>query len=169
MQALKVSVRQATIDDLQELFRVHQASVNGLCSAAYSVQHIETWFEGRTPEIYLPLLSHGRILVAELERQIVGFVGAEPGEIISLFVVPELAGQGIGRTLFELGLSFARESFDGPLTLLATKNSLAFYERFGFEPVEEGTFVRGQTGLQYPVVKMVKAENVSRANTERNA
>ena len=166
-----VLIRQATVDDLHELFRVHEASVHGLCGVAYSAQHIELWFEDRTPEIYRPLLTHGQILVAELEGRIVGFVGAEPGEVVSLFVIPELVGQGLGRALFELGLSFARDSFDGPITVLATKNAVAFYRRFGFEPIEEGAFVRGQIGLEYPVVKMVlNSDNIGlHADPTRNA
>jgi GNAT superfamily N-acetyltransferase len=155
MQSAVASIRQATVDDVGALFRLHQASVRGLCAAAYSAQHIDTWFEGRTPEIYLPLLRHGQILLAELETQLAGFVGAVPGEVTSLFVLPELAGQGIGKLLFHRGLSYAQQSFAGPVTVIATKNAVDFYQRWGFEPIEEGTFVRGPNHLQYPVVKMV--------------
>ncbi|MES2959503.1 MAG: GNAT family N-acetyltransferase [Pseudomonadota bacterium] len=142
---------------MDALFRVHQASVRGLCSAAYSARHIDTWFEGRTPEIYLPLLERGQILVALLEGRIQGFVGALPGEVTSLFVLPEAAGHGLGSKLFMRGLARAEAAFDGPITVISTRNAVDFYARFGFEPVEEGTFVRGQGQLEYPVVKMVRS------------
>jgi len=55
--------------------------------------------------------------------------------------------------------------------VLATKNAVAFYRRFGFEPIEEGAFVRGQIGLEYPVVKMVlNSDNIGlHADPTRNA
>jgi len=156
MHRFPVSLRAATTEDADELFEVHQTSVRGLCSSAYSAQHIEAWFEGRTPEIYRPALEGGHIWVAESETRIVGFVGAEPGEVTLLFVLPEVSGQGLGGKLFEHGLFVASAAFDGPLTVIATKNSEHFYQRYGFESVEEQAFVRGSAELHYPVVRMLQ-------------
>ena len=156
MPTLGVSFRPATIEDAGGLFEVHQASVRGLCSSAYSAEHIEAWFAGRSPAMYGPALEAGHIWVAEGQTGIVGFVGAEPGEVTLLFVLPEASGKGLGRRLFEHGLCVASAAFDGPLTVIATKNSEAFYQRHGFESVEEQAFVRGSAELHYPVVRMLR-------------
>ncbi len=154
MHATTPPIREATVDDLDEIFRVHQASVRGLCSVAYSSQHIQSWFVDRTTDIYRPVLDQGKLFVAELDQRIVGFVGALAGEVITLFVLPEVAGKGIGRALFLRGLSYAQQSFEGQVTVVATTNAVPFYKSFGFESIEEGWFVRGSEQLRYPVARM---------------
>ena len=154
MHAPAPPIREAILDDLDEIFCVHQASVRGLCSVAYSSQHIQTWFVDRTTDIYRPVLEQGKLFVAELDQRIVGFVGALVGEVITLFVLPEVAGRGIGRALFLRGLSYAQQSCEGPITVLATMNAVPFYKSFGFESIEEGWFVRGGEQLRYPVARM---------------
>ena len=44
--------------------------------------------------------------------------------------------------------------FDGPLTVVATRNSQRFYEARGFVAVEENSFVRGESKLHFAVVKV---------------
>lgn len=102
-------------------------------------------------------MQAGQLWVAEANGQIIGFVGAEPGEVTLLFVAPEVAGLSIGSTLFEFGLMRASENFQGPVTVVATRNSVSFYRRFGFNELEELSFVRGEPPLHYPVVKMVRS------------
>ena len=161
---MPISLRPATIEDAGELFEVHQASVRGLCSSAYSAQHIAAWFTGRGPEMYRPAMERGDIWVAESEAKIIGFVGAESGEVTLLFVLPQASRQGIGGKLFEHGLSVASAAFDGSLTVIATKNSEAFYQRYGFESVEEQAFIRGSAELHYPVVRMLQRSRVPRSH-----
>lgn len=115
-----------------------------------------TWFTGRSPDMYLPALQAGQLWMAETDGQVIGFVGAQPGEVTLLFVAPEAAGRSIGSRLFEFGLLRASEGLDGPLTVVATRNSVSFYRRFGFKEVEDLSFVRGEPPLHYPVVKMVR-------------
>lgn len=148
------SIRSAAVDDAPALFEVHRRAVRTLCADAYSPAHIAAWFEGRSPDMYLPWLRAGRIWLAEAEGRIVGFTGAVPGEVTLLFVSPELAGRGIGRLLLEFALARAAEGFSGPLTIIATRNATSFYESYGFTPVEDQVLTRGSPPLYYPVVKM---------------
>ena len=100
--------------------------------------------------------------MAVIQQKIVGFVGAEPGEVTLLFVLPEASGKGIGKQLFEFGLARARDASASAITVVATKNSASFYELYGFRAIEEQSFVRGSIDLAYPVVKMVQpSENAS--------
>jgi GNAT superfamily N-acetyltransferase len=153
---MPTNIRQAVQEDADEIFALHQRSVHALCASHYSSVHMAKWFSGRSADIYAPALQAGRLWVAEANGQIVGFVGAEPGEVTLLFVAPEATGRAIGRMLLEFGLSQASEDFQGPLTVVATKNSASFYRRHGFKDVEEQTFVRGEPPLHYPVVKMAR-------------
>ncbi len=138
------------------MFAVHKASVYELCAKSYSTEHIESWFEDRTPEIYSPALSAQQIWVAEQNDRVVGFVGALLGEVTLLFVVPRAVGQGIGSALFEHGLSVAQGASSAPVVVVATKNSESFYSVYGFVAIEEQWFERGAKSLRYPVVKMLR-------------
>lgn len=150
----RLAWRPADARDLDALFEVHQASVRQLCAGAYSAQHIEQWFEGRSPQIYQPLLEQGNLWLAHVRERAVGFVGTTPGEIVSLFVAPDWAGQGLGRELLHRGLADAARQHPGPITAVATLNAVGFYARHGFKRVDEGHFTRGADRLAYPVVEM---------------
>jgi len=150
------AIRKAVPRDAEAMFAVHQASVHALCAKAYSAEHMASWFEGRTPEIYTPALAAEQIWVAEQDGSIVGFVGARPGEITLLFVLPQAAGQGIGSGLFEQGLSMAEGPSSAPVTVVATRNSASFYAAHGFVAVGEQWFERGARSLRYPMVEMFR-------------
>lgn len=150
-----IRIRQAETQDAGAIFLVHKASVHGLCAQWYSSEHMAAWFKDRTPEIYLPALAAQQIWVAESQGSIVGFVGAQPGEVTLLFVLPKVAGQGIGSALFAQGLSMAQGTAGSPVVVVATKNSESFYSAHGCVAVEQQWFERGPEGLRYPVVKML--------------
>jgi len=128
-----------------------------------------TWFSGRSADMYLPALQAGQLWVAQANGHIIGFVGAEPGEVTLLFVAPEAAGLSIGSMLFEFGLARAAENFQGPLSVIATGNSVSFYRRFGFNDVEKLSFVRGEPELHYPVVRMVRNPIASAPSPQTDA
>lgn len=163
MAPVPAGIRRATTDDAEELFAVHQRSVRALCAADYPAEQIAAWFTGRSPVMYARPIAAGQMWVAERGGRLLGFVGAEPGEVTLLFVAPEAAGQGVGRRLFEFALAVASHDFDEALTVVATKNSAAFYARFGFVAVEEQAFIRGEPPLHYPVVKMLRGTDSPRA------
>lgn len=151
-------IRSAAIPDAQAIFDAHKDSVLNLCAGAYTPLQMQTWFEGRTHEVHWPAIQAGQILVAEREGRVLGFAGAVPGEVTLLFVRPEAAGSGLGGRLFRLAMAQAEVGHDGPLTVVATRNSQGFYERHGFVAVADSFFVRGAAELRYEVVNMRRGE-----------
>lgn len=148
-------IRFATAGDLDSLFQVHQRSVRTLCAASYSAEQMACWFEGRTPDMYLPIIQQGKILLAESAEGICAFAGVMIGEVVSLFVLPSHVNQGLGGLLLDLALPYAHEFPEREVSAIATQNAVHFYEGHGFICVEEGWFERGSSRLRYPVVKMV--------------
>lgn len=108
----------------------------------------------RTPATYLE--GVGRIRVAERGGRVVGYVDAVPGEITRLFLLPEAAGQGLGRALLREGLAMAQRGHAGPLRVEATLNAVPFYARFGFREVGRGHF--GGRGGDFPPLEVVIME-----------
>lgn len=153
-EAAGLVIRPATAADAEAMFALHRRSVLSLCRAAYDPQQLDAWFFERSPAIYGPGLAAGQIHVACRGDAILGFVGAEPGEVTLLFVDPEAAGSGIGKALFEFGLDAARLGHAGPLRVVATRNSQRFYERHGFVEVGRDAIERGEPIVRIEVIEM---------------
>ncbi|TDM08618.1 MAG: GNAT family N-acetyltransferase [Ideonella sp. MAG2] len=152
-----VSIRRAHQGDAASLYAIHQRSVNAFCAANYSEEHLAEWFLGRSEAIYQDSLHAGRIWLAEAGGRVLGFVEATRGEVTLLFVRPEASGQCVGQQLLEHGVRLAAAEGPGLVTVIATKNAVSFYERHGFQSVEDQYFERGDPPRRYDVVKMVCA------------
>lgn len=148
------TLRPARPGDGLAVFTVTHESVRGLARGAYSPAQIEGWMGARTPAYYEVLIAQGRMVVAEKNGVVVGFVDAEPGEVTRLFLLPEAAGAGLGRRLLEVGIAAARTGHDGPIRLESTRNAEGFYRRHGFAPVGLGHFSHGLGGEPIEIVRM---------------
>ena len=148
------AIRVATPADAASILATHKASVAVLCAGHYSPEHMDSWFRDRGADIYAPAIERQRLWLVEAQGKVRGFVGFEPGEVTLLFVSPEASGKKLGSALFEFGLARAREDATAAVFVLATKNSVSFYARHGFEVEEEQSFVRGTGNLHYPVLRM---------------
>jgi ribosomal protein S18 acetylase RimI-like enzyme len=65
-----------------------------------------------------------------------GFVDEQTPEL-TIAVVPSRRGKGAGRELLEALLAHARDSGYAAISLSAAKEQVAYYERLGFETVDE--------------------------------
>ncbi len=151
------TIRPARAGDAEAIFAVTKASVTGLALSHYSPAQIAGWMGDRTPETYRAEAASGRIKVAEREGSVVGYVDAIPGELTRLVLLPEAAGQGLGKALFVIGLAEARKGHSGPLRIEATLNAVPFYARHGFRKVGESTF--GGRGEGFPPLPVILMEN----------
>lgn len=89
--------------------------------------------------------------VAELNHKIVGGAGIYPSdglppgtcELVKMYLLPEARGIGLGKTLIEKSLAFAKESGYENVYLESMpelKKALKTYEKFGF------TYLKGPMG-----------------------
>lgn len=108
----------------------------------------------RTPEFYEKLIENGRMTVCLRGGAVVAFVDSEPGEVTRLFVLPEVAGFGLGRRLLEIGVAEARAGHTGAIRLEATLNAEGFYKKFGFRTVGRGHFSHGLGGDLIEIIHM---------------
>lgn len=150
------TIRAARAADAEAIFAVTRASVEGLAAGHYSPAQIAGWMGDRTPETYRAEAASGRIKVAELRGRVVGYVDAVPGELTRLFLLPEAAGQGLGKALFAVGLDQARAGHAGPVRIEATLNAAPFYARQGFR--ETGRSAFGGRGPGFPEIPVVLME-----------
>jgi predicted N-acetyltransferase YhbS len=149
-----LSFRAARREDAETVFNITRASIGGLAGASYSRTQIENWMGERTPAFYEELIARGGMTVCVREGTVVGFVDAEPGEVTRLFILPEVAGTGLGRRLLDIGIAQARLGHSGPIRLEATINAESFYQKHGFRSTRRGHFSHGLGGAPIEIVHM---------------
>src|SRR5262245_32693031 len=147
--------RPAQRGDGQSLFDLTWALVKGLAKDHYAPEVIASWMGERTLAYYEELIANGHMIVAERNGVIVGFVDAEPGWLLRLFILPNASGSGLGRHLLQIGIEQARRGHHGPIKTEATLNAVGFYERHGFKIRGKG-YARSDNvgGAQIPIMQM---------------
>jgi predicted N-acetyltransferase YhbS len=150
----QLTIRPARAGDGAAVFEVTRLSAAGLAKDHYSPEQIANWMGERTPDFYEEAIGKGRMVVVERGGVVVAYVDAEPGELTRLFVLPEVAGMGIGARLLEIGLEAARLGHSGPVKVEASINAEAFYRRFGFTTIRRGYFTHGVGGVPIEIVRM---------------
>ena len=89
--------------------------------------------------------------VAEIDNKLMGGAGIYPTdglpagtcELVKMYLLPEARGLGLGKTLIEKSLAFAKENNYGYVYLESMpelKKALTVYEKFGF------TYLKGPMG-----------------------
>lgn len=150
------TVRAATAEDLKAISRIHEAAVQALASEHYTEEDIDAWTTpGEEPNINADDTVY---LVAEEHRDVIGFgsIHLENAEITGVYVHPDQTGRGIGAALLEALEQIALEQNIDRLTLDASLNAVKFYEREGYETIEQTTY-ETDAGVELPCVKMDKS------------
>nr|WP_249795119.1 GNAT family N-acetyltransferase [Bradyrhizobium sp. Oc8] len=142
------------MQDAESVFNITKASIGGLARASYSPGQIENWMGERTPSFYEELIGNGRMMVCLRGGVVVGFVDALPGELTRLFILPEVAGVGLGRRLLKIGIAQSRLGHSGSIKLEATVNAVGFYRKCGFRSKARGYFSHGRGGEPIEIVHM---------------
>ena len=134
-----LTIRRGRQEDKEAIWRVHRRAVSETCASHYPPEVIEIWAGRLRPEKYAEAIDRYEFFVAEEGGEIVGFgeLGQETGEVQGLYVSPSVKGRGVGRRLLRKLEERARAHGLKSLSLTASLNAVAFYERAGFEAVEE--------------------------------
>ena len=152
-----LTIRRATQEDKEAIWRVHGSAIRGTCASHYSQEVIEIWAGRLRPEKYAEAIDKNDFFVAEEGGRVVGFgeLGPEAGAVQGLYVSPDVKGRGVGWRLLCTLEERARAHGLKSLRLTSSLNAVAFYERAGFKAVEELTETIGP-GVERASVKMFK-------------
>lgn len=142
------AVRSATVDDADELARLRWEfrTEHGTPATVTYPEFVADFREFAVRA--LTDRERWRAWVAEDDERVVGCVwlqlvervphpslraGERPiAYVTTMYVAPELRNGGLGRTLLDAALTFARERRAGGAILWPSERSLPFYERAGF-------------------------------------
>ena len=140
---VNVMVRPAVEADLDGIIAVGHGTwpttYEPIAGADFVAMGLAKWWSA---EAIRPLITRGRVTVAEVDGEVVGVVAAGPhdGRLVlwKLYVLPDFQGRGIGARLLERVVEGARGLYpeiraaylDGHLT------ARGFYEHKGFVELE---------------------------------
>ena len=143
-QAPAAVIRQAGGEDLQAVIevglRTWPATYAPIAGKDYVGMGLSTWW---TDEATIPAIRAGRVLVAEVDGEIVGMTSFGPLDghfmIWKLYVVPEAQGAGLGHRLLTAAINRAHsEDYEQVRLsyLVGNDHAATFYERHGFVEYE---------------------------------
>lgn len=152
-----LTIRRATQEDKEAVWRVHGRAIRETCAGHYSQEVIQTWAGRLRPEKYAEAIDLYDFFVAEEDGVVVGFgeLGREDGAIQGLYVSPDVKGRGAGWKLLSTLEERARAYGLRSLSLTSSLNAVPFYERAGFKAVGELTETIGP-GVERASVRMFK-------------
>ena len=123
------------------------------------------YYDPTTDALFELFQTHGAAyFVAELNGEIVGGGGIYPTdglpddtcEIVKMYLLPQARGTGLGRTLIEKSLAFAKEAGYQQAyleTMPELKQALNIYAKFGFEYLKGPMGNSGHTGCSLWMLK----------------
>jgi putative acetyltransferase len=132
-------IREAVVDDAEEMKNLHHRSVLELCSADYEIEQLEDWIHEHPLEKYQQRLMVHRSFIAEIDGKMVGYVRWNPAsnELCSIFVHPDHVRQGIATKLMKTAYEDVQSFGVNELWLDASLTAVPFYESEGWERVNQ--------------------------------
>jgi putative acetyltransferase len=132
----------------------------------FGANHPNTvYYDPTTDALYEMFQKKGaRYFVAEINEEIVGGSGIYPTddlpgdtcELVKMYLLPHARGSGLGRTLIEKSLAYAKEAGYKNVYLESMpelKQALKIYARFGFEYLKGPMGNSGHTGCSLWMLK----------------
>ena len=129
--------------------------------AEFGANHPGTvYYDPTTDALYELFQKPGSIYyVAELNGELLGGAGIYPSdglpdgtcELVKMYLLPKARGLGLGKTLIDKVLAFAKESGYKNVyieTMPELKQAMKVYEKFGFRYLDEPMGNTGHTGCE---------------------
>ena len=106
---MSVSLRPYVPADLRRCLDIFRSSIEELAADDYDDEQREAWAAGAADEAaFAARLAGALTLIAVIDGAVAGFASLKDGEVIDmLYVDPEFAGQGAGRTLIDASTKLA--------------------------------------------------------------
>ncbi|MCG3767326.1 GNAT family N-acetyltransferase [Vibrio cincinnatiensis] len=142
-----IEIRKYQESDALDLWAIFYHTVRNVNLRDYSQAQVEAWApDGFSSEIWQQKMNLLSPFVAEIDGKIVGYSDLqENGLIDHFFCHHEHQGQGVGRQLMEHVLRMGELQGITRFYSEVSITARPFYERFGFNVIQEQTIeVRGQ-------------------------
>ena len=146
----EITIRPARAADAAPIIDIHRRSIQVLCRAEYSEKQLLAWIGKRTPEQLAQRIAWRTFLIAEMAGRPVGYAAYHTGsgELLSVFVDPDYARQGIATALVQEIFADASRQGLRHMWLDSSLTAIPFYEKMGFKGVLETSHAFGDVPLE---------------------
>ncbi|MAT97505.1 MAG: GNAT family N-acetyltransferase [Anaerolineaceae bacterium] len=167
-----MTIRMATVDDVEQIAAVHVQSWQGAYRGLLPDDFLANLSVERRIEQWQRVLSNpaNNVPVYEDEGQVVGFVSYgrtrdedldqdKTGEIYAIYLLPDRWGKGFGAALMKESLARLEKQGYQAVSLWAltgNERAIRFYEQFGFKPDGTTKVDSRPGGLELHEVRYVK-------------
>lgn len=140
-------IRKARHEDALSILTIHSRSIREICSKDYPSSLTEPWSKFSNKEsVWVQKMDRDYMWVLEVDRVVMGFahlavMNEIMGEVMGLYLLPEIKGQGFGKKLMDVVFNEARTHELKFLSLISTKTARNFYMSLGFKETEGEEFV----------------------------
>jgi N-acetylglutamate synthase-like GNAT family acetyltransferase len=134
---MKCTIRVARASDAEGISKVILLALRETNAKDYSLEIIEQVALSFNPSAVLDLMSKRHVFVALAENRIIGTASLDGGVVRTVFVAPDVQGQGIGRLLMVEVERTARERNVEVLVVPSSVTAEHFYSKLGFKAVHD--------------------------------
>ena len=139
----KPLIRKSKLEDKQAVKDAHIRSIRQICSKDYTPAQIKAWAQpAYTDDVWVRAINQQLHQVVELNQIIEGFCHSTvhddgTGEILGLYLTPEVSGLGVGRAIAEQGLDYIKSLTPSKVVVESTITAKGFYQALGFKVLHE--------------------------------
>jgi putative acetyltransferase len=150
-----LALRPFLPQDAPMLAEIFRASIEGLTEDDYTPAQQDAWAAGADDlEAFAERLGKHLTLLATLNGSPVGFISLDaPTEIGLFYVHPAVAGQGVGRMLYDAVERIAGSRGTPHLSVDASDTAREFFARRGFSAHQRNTVSVGNEWLSNTTMK----------------
>ena len=152
-------IREAKPSDYEAMDAVFRASAKAFCSGSYDPSIIDDWTSKPWPDRFRIGSQNGDEQYVHTAGETItcfSCINLQRQTLLSLFVLPEHSGQGIGQKMVAHVVQRAASSGLHVLKLDSSLNAANFYIRQGFTEVGRSKYLT-QSGVYMDSVQMVRA------------
>jgi putative acetyltransferase len=160
----QITIRKGLPSDLPVLQQLFADTISKVCSSDYDTQQIQVWTSSiEDKKRWSIMISNQFVLVAQLEKKVLGFATLDNGNYIDfLYVHKDYQRQGLAYQLYTDIENEAIRQKQTELTSDVSKTARPFFEKVGFEVINEQTVVRQNVELtNYKMKKKLNNKSFS--------
>ncbi len=134
---MAIKIRSAVEDDAEAISEVIIAALRATNAKDYSQAVIEQVEKSFSPSAVAALIAQRMVFVALADNRIVGTASLDDQVVRTVFVRPQLHGQGIGRQLVNTVEQTAKRLGVEILSVPSSVTAERFYQKLGYSAVRE--------------------------------
>ncbi|GAA4172678.1 GNAT family N-acetyltransferase [Sphingobacterium ginsenosidimutans] len=141
---MEISIRKGILSELPQIKELFAGTITSICQIDYNTEQIEVWKSSiNNVDRWNNLIINQYFIVAEIDKEIVGFASLDHGNYIDmLYVHKDFQRQGIAQRLYDHLEHKSKYLNIETLTADVSKTAKPFFERNGFTTIARQVQVR---------------------------